>query len=688
MVLSFTLLVLVLQIGTPFVNGTITEYTVDVEDVDQIAISPDGQYIVAVVEQRSVYALSSAGDFLWSKSFSSWVDAVSISGGDHAILVASGGALLLIDSNGNQIWKKTFNDVSDAAVSGNGAYVVVGATDSSFKNMVQVLDRDGNTLSQSTVASGELHLSVSSDAAYIAVGSSMDVMLLNRQCQQLWSKKADFSIGSIAVSSGGNVAVEASSVSLFDSSGALLWGGESWTRPSNGVSISGDGKYVAASISDEITLLDSEGRIAWGHKVGDNLMLEDVAISSDGMMVVAAARSFVVPGQGMIYILDNPPGTDVIKKPSILRSRLDCYADSSFSQIGRTVKVFGSITPPAASAEIKLEYARPSGESMTRTVSTNTYGSYSDSLTTDQIGTWRVNATFAGSNSLKPSNSSTQFYVEVVEQKENAPPYQTDSTIAMDLGERRFFKTPKSGMPFYKYNVLEAPPSVEYAGSYTEVFGGTDPDYIGSTIKVMPWATPGTYKIRTEWGWSGSPIVTGTFTYTYQLDFNIEVKPPQTKYVTDMTITTEGKGDTFNATGATYIKINGYDAPLPGQTITLTYTRPNGQEIKKTITTNKDGTFNDKIRTDAGGDWKVKATFGGSAVLESSSSMEATFKAEATSPLSQIPLPWESVLVGLLLCFIILTRARTSHERESEPESSWLSCATSIMERIPIRVRT
>jgi len=250
--------------------------------------------------------------------------------------------------------------------------------------------------------------------------------------------------------------------------------------------------------------------------------------------------------------------------------------------------------------------------------------------------------------------------VEVVGTRENAPPYQPDGTVAMELGERRFFKTEKSGSFFYDYNVLEVPSSVEYSGSYTQVFGGTDPDYIGSTIKVMPWATPGTYKIRTEWGWSGSPIVTGTFTYTYKLDFNIEVKPPQTKYATDITIAAEGKGDTFNATGTTYIKINGYDTPLPGQTITLTYTRPNGQETKKTITTNKDGTFNDKIRTDTGGDWKVKATFGGSTVLESSSSVEATFKAEATSPLSQIPVPWESVLIGLVLCFIILARARSS----------------------------
>ncbi len=67
-------------------------------------------------------------------------------------------------------------------------------------------------------------------------------------------------------------------------------------------------------------------------------------------------------------------------------------------------------------------------------------------------------------------------------------------------------------------------------------------DYIGSTIMVMPWGKPGTYRIRTEWGWSGSPIYTGTFTYTYQLDFNLVVKPPQEKYVTSVELTVKGKG--------------------------------------------------------------------------------------------------------------------------------------------------
>jgi hypothetical protein len=269
-----------------------------------------------------------------------------------------------------------------------------------------------------------------------------------------------------------------------------------------------------------------------------------------------------------------------------------------------------------------------------------------------------VNATFAGSDSLKPSNSSTQFLVEVVEEKVSAQPYQPVSTITMGVGERRFFKTAKSGNFFYNYNIVEVPPSIVYSGGYTEVFGGTDPDYIGSTIKVMPWATPGTYKIRTEWGWSGSPIVTGKFTYTYQLDFDLVVKAPATKYATSLALSANGKGDSFNITGTSYVVINGFNAPMPEQEVTLTYTRPDGKESTKTVMTGKDGSFLEKLRADAGGAWKVRASLKGNDAVEAATSESVSFNAEVASPLSQIPIPWEAMLIGVSLGVILLVVIR------------------------------
>lgn len=257
--------------------------------------------------------------------------------------MAAGKELFLFDSGGVQAWKKTFGDVSDAAISGDGAYIVAAVSDSSSSYVVLVMDRGGNTLSQSTLGPSEPCLSVSSDASYVAVGSSMDVILMTRQCKQLWSRRMSSSVGSVAVSSGGLVAVEAYSISLFDGGGKLLWGGDSETWGSSGVSISGDGKYVAAAISSNVTLLDAVGKKVWSRRVGERLSLEDVAMSLDGASVAAVARSLYSPGQGMVYILDNPPGTEVVKKPSVLPSKLGCYSDHGYLLIGGASRSTGPL---------------------------------------------------------------------------------------------------------------------------------------------------------------------------------------------------------------------------------------------------------------------------------------------------------------------------------------------------------
>ena len=652
LVLCLSLIILASLTGVAVVEGKVIEYVVEVEDVGRVAISPDGLYVAAVVDMDRVYFLSSTGNLLWMKSFSNWVDAVSISGGDHAVVVASGDELFLFDSGGVQAWNKTFNDISDAAISGNGAYVVAAVADSSSKYGVVVMDRGGSTLYQSTSGLSEPCLSVSSDASYIAVGSSRDVVLMTRQCQQLWSRSTDSFVEAVGVSSGGMVAAEAYSISLFDAEGTLLWGDERETWGSNAVSISGDGKYIAAAISDNVTLLNAEGKKVWSRRVDERLILQDVAVSVDGARVAAGARSFYSPGQGRVYILDNPPGTEVVKMPSVLPSELGCYADHGYLQIGRSVKVSGSLTPRTPSAEVKLTYRKPGGERFTRTVYTDSEGLYSDSFTVDQVGWWQVNATFAGSGSLKPSNSTARFTVELVEEKAGAQPYQPVSMVSMEAGERRFFKTTKTGSFYYDYRVVEAPSSIEYSGSYTEVLGGDD--YIGSTIEVMPWTKPGAYRIRTEWGWSAGPFVTGSFTYSYQLDFDLVVTAPVTKYETSLSLSANGKGSTFNVTGTPYIVINGYEAPMPGQNVTLTYTKPDGKEVRKTVTAGEDGSFLDRLTADAGGTWRVKATMEGNASVEAASSETVQFNAEAASPLSQIPVAWEAVLVGVSLGVILL----------------------------------
>jgi hypothetical protein len=652
--LSLILFTIILSFiaGTQQVFGKIIEYTVEYEMVDNVAISPDGLFIAAVVDDRNVYLFNAAGDRLWMKSYSSWVDSISISGDKHDVLIACGEELLLFDINGELKWRKTYSSIFNAAISGDGKYVVAVVSEVP-NNRILVMDKSGNNLNSVSTEFGDAELSVSDDASFIVVQVASQVRLYTRECKQIWSKNI-FSVSYISVSSSGSVAVVSYSMSVYNKDGNLIWGRDTGIdlRP-RAAYIAQDGKYIAATINNEVALLDGEGKQLWSQKVAERLIPEDVDISADGSKVAVAARSFYSPGQGAIYILDNPPGTEVIKKPSVTPSKIVLNTDPSYTLIGKEVKIWGDISHPTSSLEIIIRYHKPDGDEVTRSTLTKSDGSFSDTIVGDQIGLWRVNASFTGSSDYKAANTTSTFLVEVVEQKTDTQNYQPGSKASMDAGERRSLESVKSGDLYYKYRIIDTPGFIDYYANYVEEIGGDD--HIEATIKVMPWATPGTYKIKTEWGWSGSAIVAGEFKYTYQLDYEIEVKAPKTKYQTSISLLAEGKEGTFNTTGIAYININGYKGPLIGQSISIEYSKPDGSKQTRTVTTGNDGSFNDKVKTDIGGLWKAQALLKGTESLEPSSSEVAQFNAKTTTnPTSQIPIPSSSILVGLALSIALL----------------------------------
>ncbi|MGP3702923.1 MAG: CFI-box-CTERM domain-containing protein [Candidatus Bathyarchaeota archaeon] len=67
--------------------------------------------------------------------------------------------------------------------------------------------------------------------------------------------------------------------------------------------------------------------------------------------------------------------------------------------------------------------------------------------------------------------------------------------------------------------------------------------------------------------------------------------------------------------------------PLAGVEVTLTYIKAGGVKIIHISTTNLNGVFTDTITPDAGGTWKVKASWKGDEKYEASESQELTFEA-------------------------------------------------------------
>ena len=85
--------------------------------------------------------------------------------------------------------------------------------------------------------------------------------------------------------------------------------------------------------------------------------------------------------------------------------------------------------------------------------------------------------------------------------------------------------------------------------------------------------------------------------------------------------------------------------PLADITITLTYIRPDGTIITRTVTTNATGGFTDVFTPDAHGIWKVYASWPGNVDYLPATSLTLSFEVRATS-LLEITVHPEEVLVG------------------------------------------
>jgi uncharacterized membrane protein len=63
-----------------------------------------------------------------------------------------------------------------------------------------------------------------------------------------------------------------------------------------------------------------------------------------------------------------------------------------------TVTVSGTISPKIAGAAVTLTYTKPDGTGLTRTVTTDTDGKFSDSIASEDMGSWQVYASWQGDN--------------------------------------------------------------------------------------------------------------------------------------------------------------------------------------------------------------------------------------------------------------------------------------------------
>jgi len=217
------------------------------------------------------------------------------------------------------------------------------------------------------------------------------------------------------------------------------------------------------------------------------------------------------------------------------------------------------------------------------------------------VGRWIVNASGGG------ETATTQFDVKYT------------STISISL-DKTFIVLGESVTVSGVITTTDIPSPttvyIEYStnGGATWNTAGTATATDGSYSFTWTPGVSGTLKVRARWPGGAvhfgatSPALTLTVSPKARSTLTISVSPTVINF-----------GETVTVTGT-------LTPALAGVQITLTYTRPDGAVVNRTVTTDASGSFTDTFKPDMDGVWKVKARWPGNVNYVSAVSDEVSFK--------------------------------------------------------------
>jgi hypothetical protein len=172
--------------------------------------------------------------------------------------------------------------------------------------------------------------------------------------------------------------------------------------PKSSVTIFGK---ISAQVSSTVNILYSiNGGASWS-------TLASVTSGADGSYSYVWSN---VP-EGIYLIKASWPGNEVYEGAtsssvvlSVVKGTTSISLQVARATVtkGESIELSGSLTPSLPSITVTITYAKPSGTSVTHSVTTDSNGKFSDSISADETGNWRITASWPGNEAYEGSSTT------------------------------------------------------------------------------------------------------------------------------------------------------------------------------------------------------------------------------------------------------------------------------------------
>jgi WD40 repeat protein len=273
------------------------------EPFSSVAISDDGNFIVAGSDDNQTYFFDRRGLLLWRYSADKKIRCVEVSEDGNTLVTGSDDNNVYFFDNSRRIkrfaWKYRFdNSASAVAMSKKGNYILAGSDD----HGIYALDSDGQLMWRHTAKGAITSVSVSKFADYLVAGSQDgNVYCFNIGGKETWTHPTGGSIQDVKVDLRGTTIAAYSQDGILyctDERGTLQWQMEIGD-PEGRVSITDDGSLIMCLVGDgRVFLLTREGGILFEFQTRE---------STWGAMFSGDGENFVTVGSRIINFYDTRP---------------------------------------------------------------------------------------------------------------------------------------------------------------------------------------------------------------------------------------------------------------------------------------------------------------------------------------------------------------------------------------------